>query len=291
MEKIERNLSKTSRRRWSRSGRDNEKAAARAQAGIPIPTPTSAGPRLMKPRDKARPQEFQRPTKGYFDSVRNESGDDLTKVMEKEQAREREIEMDKERENEKVRVENSPPGYDRAPAPTSPAWPYKPGEWVKPSSPRQYYPLHDPDPPMAWGGRPYLYINHHLRPPGSAQPPTSVNLHLETAQSGSDYFRLPSRSQTKLAQPRIKGPGSHLDHVDSLDKSDPSGTKWHHQSPYDMGRSPDPRPRTIVGRGGVGIGTWVASVYGPSVIGGSSPSDEVSLASAALLILSADGTT
>ncbi|OAX44442.1 hypothetical protein K503DRAFT_765059 [Rhizopogon vinicolor AM-OR11-026] len=116
------------------------------------------------------------------------------------------------------------------------------------SSFRIKYPLHNPVGPK-W------YQNHHLIPPALLNPgnrppsvfspsfpPMAPSLH----DRSQDSTRLPGPSRTPSAT-TLQTPSSSLpelagkprsrktsqDNADLLDASDPWGTHWHHQSPYD----------------------------------------------------------
>lgn len=117
---------------------------------------------------------------------------------------------------------------------------------------RLKHPIHSPVGPR-W------YKNHHLIPPAHLRPagrPTSVfspsfppmasSLHdsheevhsLHRSQSGSP-IATPNSSQPDVAtKPRgRKTSQTTPDNVDLLDVTDPWGTHYHHQSPYDPGLS------------------------------------------------------
>lgn len=114
------------------------------------------------------------------------------------------------------------------------------------------YHLHDPLGPR-W------YKNHHLIPPSqtrpSMRPPTffsssfppistsSMPEHSENAAGASGTpsqspLPTPDSSQTRVAdggKPRSRKTSQTTpDNVDLLDVTDPWGTNWHHQSPYDV---------------------------------------------------------
>ena len=114
------------------------------------------------------------------------------------------------------------------------------------------YHLHDPLGPR-W------YRNHHLIPPSqkrpSLRPPTffsssfppistsSMPEHSELAAETSGApsqspLPTPDSSQTRVAdggKPRSRKTSQTApDNVDLLDVTDPWGTNWHHQSPYDV---------------------------------------------------------
>ncbi|KAG8219647.1 hypothetical protein J3R82DRAFT_602 [Butyriboletus roseoflavus] len=141
-----------------------------------------------------------------------------------------------------------------------PAWFKKESEMAAAniSTFRIKYPLHNPNGPRR-------YRNHHLLPPPSFNrppslfspsfPPMAASVH--TIQDRSeDSTRLPgpsrtpsntplptpSSSQVGIPDPSVK-PRSRKtsqDNVDLMDVSDPWGTHWHHQSPYDAGSSVSP---------------------------------------------------
>lgn len=114
------------------------------------------------------------------------------------------------------------------------------------------YHLHDPLGPR-W------YKNHHLIPPSqmrpSLRPPTffsssfppistsSMPEHSELAAGASGTpsqspLPTPDSSQTRVVdggKPRSRKTSQTTpDNVDLLDVTDPWGTNWHHQSPYDV---------------------------------------------------------
>ncbi|KAI9570404.1 hypothetical protein HD554DRAFT_2204174 [Boletus coccyginus] len=120
------------------------------------------------------------------------------------------------------------------------------------------YPLHSPNGPR-W------YRNHHLLPPTSLNrppslfspffPPISASVH-STHDRSEDPTRppgpsrspsgtplpTPSSSQVRIPDPSVK-PRSRKtsqDNIDLMDLSDPWGTRWHHESPYDAGSSISP---------------------------------------------------
>ncbi|KAF9056566.1 hypothetical protein BJ165DRAFT_536503 [Panaeolus papilionaceus] len=110
-----------------------------------------------------------------------------------------------------------------------------------------YYPLHNPMGPR-W------YRNYHLIPPSqikpSMRPPTffspsfppmassSPTEHVDSPGASSSHspHATPSSSQTKVATRTRKTSQTAPDTVDLLDVTDPWGTNWHHQSPYDIGK-------------------------------------------------------
>lgn len=116
------------------------------------------------------------------------------------------------------------------------------------------YNLHNPVGPRR-------YFNHHLIPPSHKKPssrPSSIFSPsfppmATSPQDSDDLTRLPgpsrtpsnsplptpSSSQTRVGdagKPRSRKTSQNAtDGVDLLDLSDPWGTNWHHQSPYDVG--------------------------------------------------------
>lgn len=123
---------------------------------------------------------------------------------------------------------------------------------------RTKYPIHNSRGPR-W------YRNHHLAPPSREKRPPSVFSPsfppMATGQERSqDPTKLPGPSRTPSGSPLPTPSSSQVrihdvrvrtrklsntahDNVDMMDVSDPWGTNWHHQSPYDLGasgeRSPD----------------------------------------------------
>ncbi|KAH8119913.1 hypothetical protein DFH11DRAFT_16260 [Phellopilus nigrolimitatus] len=116
------------------------------------------------------------------------------------------------------------------------------------------YNLHNPVGPP-W------YKNHHLiprKPPSSTFSPTFPPMRTAIgAGTFADVGRMPgpsrtpsesplatpNASQTRLGEGFAAAPGARSrkvsqtahDNVDMLDGTDPWGTNWHHQSPYDVG--------------------------------------------------------
>lgn len=136
-----------------------------------------------------------------------------------------------------------------------PAW-YNKDSWSNGSmSHKVRFPIHNPVGPR-W------YRNYHLIPPShrqrSARPPSVFSPSFppmafsSTQQEQIDEYRAgpsrtpsgsplptPNSSQTKVEETagkrsRKTSQTAH-DNVDMLDVSDPWGTNWHHQSPYDIG--------------------------------------------------------
>lgn len=128
-----------------------------------------------------------------------------------------------------------------------PAWAVKSGEWSSISVPEQpRFSIHEPTGPT-W------YINHHLRPPPTARPRTSFPPSPFTSQTASGSSSPPT---SKVNKP----PRQYNDHVDSLDVSDPHGTRWHHASPYELPRATATRPRSQFV--GPGVGTFAGPIEG-----------------------------
>jgi hypothetical protein len=121
------------------------------------------------------------------------------------------------------------------------------------SSYRIKYPLHNPTGPK-W------YKNYHLIPPAQLNPgnrppsvfsPSFPPMASTLNDRSEDSIRLPGPSRTpsgtslqtpSSSQIRIPESGgkprsrkTSQDNADLLDASDPWGTHWHHQSPYDTG--------------------------------------------------------
>ncbi|KAA1468058.1 hypothetical protein DENSPDRAFT_847963 [Dentipellis sp. KUC8613] len=137
-----------------------------------------------------------------------------------------------------------------------PAWFNKEGEWA--ASPvhlfRSRYPIHNPVGPR-------YYKNIHLLPHAPGKRPSSVfspSFPPMAAEGTSDEpawkpspsrspsgspLPTPSSSQTRIPDgvPRRTRKLSNTAHdaVDLLDVSDPWGSNWHHQSPYDVGINAD----------------------------------------------------
>ncbi|KAG2159643.1 uncharacterized protein EDB93DRAFT_4185 [Suillus bovinus] len=126
------------------------------------------------------------------------------------------------------------------------------------SSYRIKYPLHNPTGPK-W------YKNYHLIPPAQLNPgnrppsvfsPSFPPMASTLNDRSEDSIRLPGPSRTpsgtslqtpSSSQIRIPESGgkprsrkTSQDNADLLDASDPWGTHWHHQSPYDTGTTISP---------------------------------------------------
>ncbi|KZT30737.1 hypothetical protein NEOLEDRAFT_1237943 [Neolentinus lepideus HHB14362 ss-1] len=141
--------------------------------------------------------------------------------------------------------------------PELPAW-YNDGlEWIAASAIqfRVRYPVHNPAGPK-W------YKNQHLIPPSERDnamrppsifspsfppmtaPETSEDWDPSRTPSGSP-LPTPDSSQVRINEVGIRvrtrktSQGAH-DPVDLLDVSDPWGSHWHHESPYDIGMTPSP---------------------------------------------------
>ncbi|KAK7059177.1 hypothetical protein VNI00_001804 [Paramarasmius palmivorus] len=135
-----------------------------------------------------------------------------------------------------------------------PSW-YSREELSSPMAYRMRYPIHNPVGPR-------FYRNHHLIPPSElrpgARPPTffspsfppmtamhdrsedSSRVASPTRTPSHSPLPTPSSSQTRVGdganKPRSRKTSQTAhDGVDLLDVSDPWGTNWHHQSPYDVG--------------------------------------------------------
>ncbi|TFK30840.1 hypothetical protein FA15DRAFT_662902 [Coprinopsis marcescibilis] len=134
-----------------------------------------------------------------------------------------------------------------------------------PLPPRVTYKIHNPLGPR-W------YKNHHLIPPQqtkpNVRPPTFFSPSFPPISSAPDHIidseesirrashspaPTPASSQTRVGEVGIKQRSRKTsqtapDTVDLLDVTDPWGTNWHHESPYDIGSTgansdPDKRPR------------------------------------------------
>jgi hypothetical protein len=126
-----------------------------------------------------------------------------------------------------------------------PSWYRTEGEWAAASALqfRARYPIHNQV-------GPHFYKNVHLLPPNrpssvfspsfppmSAEPASVPLVPSSHSPSGSP-LPTPSSSQTRIIDPSGKVRTRKLsntahDTVDLLDGSDPYGTNWHHESPYD----------------------------------------------------------
>jgi len=128
-------------------------------------------------------------------------------------------------------------------------------------SPRMKFPLHNPVGPR-W------YKNYHLIPPSQIRPaarppsvfspsfPPMASASLQERSEDATRMLAPSRtpSNSPLPTPNSSQTGvedtgkprsrktsqTAHDNVDLLDVTDPWGTNWHHQSPYDIGLSNGP---------------------------------------------------
>ncbi|KAJ7751246.1 hypothetical protein DFH07DRAFT_745568 [Mycena maculata] len=132
--------------------------------------------------------------------------------------------------------------------------------WYNPRNMRYPIPLHNPVGPR-------YYKNHHLIPPSNSRPatrppsvfsPSFPPMASGVPERSDDSSRMPSvsrsasnsplptpnSSQTEgMNLPRSRKPSQTAhDNVDLLDGSDPWGTPWHHESPYDVGLSSSPNP-------------------------------------------------
>ncbi len=133
-----------------------------------------------------------------------------------------------------------------------PAWFSRDTDWAS-SSAAQFrikYPIHKP-----FGPR--YYRNRHLSPPSlDKRPPSVFSPAFPPMTAAADCAQDPARmsgpsrtpsgsplptpnsSQVRINDDRVRtrkiSQTAH-DGVDMLDVSDPWGTNWHHQSPYDVG--------------------------------------------------------
>jgi hypothetical protein len=134
-----------------------------------------------------------------------------------------------------------------------PSWYHTEGE-LSAASTRQFrgrYPIHNPVGPR-------VYRNVHLLPPNrpssvfspsfppmSAEPPPIAS---PSRTPSASPLPTPNSSQTRIPDPSGKVRTRKLsnttpDNVDLLDGSDPYGTNWHHESPYDgLGLNGDRNP-------------------------------------------------
>ncbi|KAI0095027.1 hypothetical protein BDY19DRAFT_915950 [Irpex rosettiformis] len=125
---------------------------------------------------------------------------------------------------------------------------------------RTKYPIHNPRGPR-W------YRNRHLAPPSREKRPPSVFSPsfppMATGQERSqDSTKMPGPSRTPSGSPLHTPSSSQVrihdvrvrtrklsntahDNVDMMDVTDPWGTNWHHQSPYDLGSSDASEPPII----------------------------------------------
>ena len=131
-----------------------------------------------------------------------------------------------------------------------PSWYQTEGELAAATS-RQFrgrYPIHNPV-------GPHFYRNVHLLPskrPASVFSPSFPPMSTEPTPSPSRTpsgtpLPTPSSSETGIPDPSGKGRTRKIsnaaDNVDLLDASDPYGTNWHHESPYDgLGLNGDRNP-------------------------------------------------
>lgn len=137
-----------------------------------------------------------------------------------------------------------------------PAWYSTDSEWATVSAAqfRKKYPIHNPIGPR-------YYKNHHLAPPAlDKRPPSVFSPSFPPMATSTDHLpdtaqipgpsRSPSRSplptptssQVRIHDVRVrtrKVSQTAHDNVDMLDHTDPWGTNWHHQSPYDVGKNKD----------------------------------------------------
>src|SRR5258708_11124113 len=127
-------------------------------------------------------------------------------------------------------------------------------EWdAVPVMPQPLYQIHEPNGPA-------YYINFHLRPPPNTAPRTSFPPTVRSS-SGQTSSQTSSSQKFESQQNLLRG---YMDDVDSLDLSDPHGTRWHHTSPYDLGRRHPPRLKSTVV--GPGVGTYAGAVEGSEIL-------------------------
>ncbi|KAG6333638.1 hypothetical protein ID866_5450 [Astraeus odoratus] len=178
---------------------------------------------------------------------------------------------DSPRDSQDTNDNNPPfPSHSVIPDPLGelPVWSKKESEMAAAnvSTFRIRYPLHNPDGPR-W------YKNHHLIPPSSLNPPPSFfspsfpPMVASAHDLSEDSTRLPGPSRSPSGTPlptpnssqvRIPEIGgkprsrkTSQDNVDLMDVSDPWGTHWHHESPYDLSTNNSPvstdTPEVVVG--------------------------------------------
>ena len=132
-------------------------------------------------------------------------------------------------------------------------------EWAAASAVqfRKKYPIHNPVGPR-W------YRNHHLYPQDK-RPPSVFSPSFPPMAASTDRLedtaKMPGPSRTPSGSPLPTPTSSQVrihdvrppvrtrkvsqtaqDNVDMLDHTDPWGTNWHHQSPYDLGKNKDRSP-------------------------------------------------
>ncbi|KAF8898948.1 hypothetical protein BD779DRAFT_1464993 [Infundibulicybe gibba] len=234
-EVLERKLSK----RKSNGGTSiwSRKSLKRSPTGPPVPPPSA------KPRTQKAPS---------LDTVLP-----TEKFLRDEEEREMERLEEQKEKPDWVPQMNSPRSIIPDSLRDVPAW-YNKDTWTAPShlSHKMRYNIHNPVGPR-W------YRNHHLIPPSqtrpAARPPSVFSPSFPPMASASTQDR--SEDSTRLAGPSRTPSGSPLptpdssqtrvgdggkprsrktsqtahDTVDLLDVTDPWGTNWHHQSPYDVG--------------------------------------------------------
>ena len=134
-----------------------------------------------------------------------------------------------------------------------PSWYSNDAQWAVASAAqfRKKYPIHNPVGPR-------YYKNNHLAPSLDKRPPSvfspsfppmaaSTDRLPDTAQPpsptrtpSSSPLPTPTSSQVRIHDVRVRtrkiSQTAH-DNVDMLDHTDPWGTNWHHQSPYDVGKN------------------------------------------------------
>ena len=133
-----------------------------------------------------------------------------------------------------------------------PSWYHTEGELAAATT-RQFrgrYPIHNPV-------GPHFYRNVHLLPsnrPASVFSPSFPPMSTDPTSTPSPSrtpsgtpLPTPDSSETRIPDPTGKGRTRKIsnaaDNVDLLDASDPYGTNWHHESPYDgLGLNGDRNP-------------------------------------------------
>lgn len=166
-----------------------------------------------------------------------------------------------------------------------PAWATKSGEWsgsaygsgaggyddaaymqqIIAQQPR--FDVHEPAGP-AW------YINQHLRPPASARPRTSFPPSPHNPNQSSTSVGSAGGSSSAVNKvSRTRPHRGYTDTVDSLDVSDPHGTRWHHASPYELPNHRNRDTNSFMRPKSAFVGPGVGTYAGP--IEGSEPVESV----------------
>ncbi|KAI0066462.1 hypothetical protein BV25DRAFT_1912534 [Artomyces pyxidatus] len=212
----------------------------------------------METRDSLSPSKLSRPRKSLFSrktTKRNSTQDStgpppsLRSVDKSEDAEQPTDSLSRTQSRESVTS-----GVPRSIIPEVlkdlPAWYNKEGEWATASVHqfRARYPIHNPVGPRYYRNV-HLMLNNASQRPSSvfspAFPPMTADLVDEPAwapgpsrtPSGSP-LPTPESSQVRIPDALGKGRSRKAsnaphDNIDLLDVSDPYGTNWHHQSPYD----------------------------------------------------------